>query len=230
MKGLRIPKIQQKKHLNVAKKIAMLNMKGGCGKSSLSTLLSMAIQGEYSIVTNDIAKSIYDTNIGTKVYKIPRNKKSVPKEWLKLDKIIFDMGAMSSSIDYTFVDVVKVSDVVIIPTKIDKNSLLATIETYEMVKKLNKPVHIIITDYKQKREYTIAKEILGSKGYEGDIHDIKYTTLFRRLSEDGSELFEKVYNNWGEYRLHQSLNHILSLFEKITNIKLQKENLEVPHE
>ncbi|MEA2017594.1 MAG: hypothetical protein U9N59_04025 [Campylobacterota bacterium] len=208
------------KQLIKVKKIGITNIKGGAGKTSISILLALLLRGKFSIVTNDIAKSLYDTDFGIDVFKIDRMKRTIPKHLLKKDFMIYDMGAMSSAIDFGFVDIIKNCDLIILPTKTDRNSLLATLETYEMTRILAQDIRIIITDFTQQKDYENAKEFLIENGYKGFIYPIKHTTLFRRLMEDGRDLFNNVHNNNGEYRLHQSLEKIKTVLERTSGYAL----------
>lgn len=177
-------------------KVLFLNYKGGVGKSALAINLAAEIGADY--VTNDIITTC------TNAIQIPPNKRRIPKEILKLERVVFDFGAMSTQLDPKAVQAIEAADVIVIPTDTGQRSIEATIKTVELVKPKGKPIAIIVNDFIKKKLYDETVEQLNKALGELPIFAIRTTTLFDRVAKDGIEWYKNIHNEMGEWQLNKS--------------------------
>ncbi len=177
-------------------KVLFLNYKGGVGKSALAINLAAEIGADY--VTNDIITTC------TNAIQIPPNKRRIPKEILKLDRVVFDFGAMSTQLDPKAVQAIEAADVIVIPTDTGQRSIEATIKTVELVKPKGKPIAIIVNDFTKQKLYDETVEQLTKALGELPFFPIRTTTLFDRVAKDGIEWYKNIHNEMGEWQLNKS--------------------------
>lgn len=196
-------------------KILYFSLKGGVGKSSLA--LNHALENGYVYVTNDISTNI-DESHQSEFYQISHNKKRIPREFMSLEEVIFDFGAMSNVIDHKVTQAVKLCDGVVIPTFTDERSLQATIESYNLIKNDAKSIVIVINNYTQEKKYLYACEVLNEALGNPVILDVRTTTLFERVAKDGAEWFKNINNGKGEFQLAKTKETHQSLYNEINYI------------
>lgn len=189
-------------------KILTTSLKGGVGKSSISTLLASAF--DYHYITNDLSVPSHHN-----VTQIEPNKKRIPAELLKLENVIYDFGALSTHLDAKVSHALNYCDLVIVPTRPDPRSIEATIETVKLIQGSGKPIVIIVNDFRDSRAFDNARDQLINQLGRMPIFWIKHTTLFDRISRDGIDWYSNIDHAMGEYQLRKTNNHILRTLKRV---------------
>ena len=193
-------------------KYLFISLKGGVGKTAISTNFATYLNSKY--VTNDLSSFIHP-----RVEQIKPNKKRIPNHLLKETDIVFDFGALSTKIDSKVTQVLKLCDVIIIPTRPDPRSIQATIETYHFVKSSNKPIVIIINHVRDECKYKVAKSaLIDQLGCDISLFKIRETTLFDRVATDGIDWLEQVGNEFGGYQLNRTKMAHEVIYDEIVSI------------
>lgn len=201
------------------KSILFFNYKGGVGKTSLAT--AYALTFNKPIITNDT--TFNPENLGFKKYiKLDESKKTIPDSVLQ-DQSVFDMGAMSGSMDFKTLSAIKNSESIIIPTLIDANSINLTIKTIqEAVEYIDrKNIFVIfnrIVPNKAKLLYYKAYAEIAKHIEESNIFKMKETTLYTRLANDGATLLHLLFNDKGVAQLKQTIEYQKKIFDSINDI------------
>ena len=197
--------------------ITFYNTKGGTCKTSLATAYSYLYN--FPILTNDTLNHVYQDQelLGTRIYKLGVNKSSLNPAIFKSNKnLICDLSSSMSVLDSKIPAILRKTDILVIPTLTDNNSLLATATTLKLVQKYVKNIHIIVSRIENSKDLLYAKEYF--KHLNLPIYAVKKTRLFHRLSQDGQELFNQIHNTNGEWQLKQTLKEIALVFEEISNV------------
>ena len=126
-------------------KIVFTSLKGGVGKTALSVNFATYTNSQY--VTNDLSSPDHPHAI-----HIESNKKRIPDHLTEIPDVVFDFGAMSTKIDPKLTQVLKLCDVIVIPTRPDPRSIAATIETFRFVREAGKPIVIIINHVRDEQK------------------------------------------------------------------------------
>ncbi|MEA2049340.1 MAG: hypothetical protein U9O56_01205 [Campylobacterota bacterium] len=197
--------------------ITFYNTKGGSTKTSLATLYSYLYN--YPILTNDTLNYVYQDEelLDTKIYKLGAKKNSLnPAIFKANENLICDLSSSMSILDSKIPAILKKTDILVVPTLTDNNSLLVTATTLKMVQKYVQNIHIVVSRIENKRDFEYAKQYF--KHLNLPIHAIKKTRLFHRLSQHGYELFEQIHNTNAEWQLKKTLKEIEVVFEEISNV------------
>jgi cellulose biosynthesis protein BcsQ len=130
-----------------------MNKKGGVGKTSIA--FSIAKDLKYFLISNDdsVIEEIY-----------PKKAKIMPKiRLLEQNNIVYDLGGF---IDKNALEIIKKSNLIILPTFLDVNSLKRTINTVKEIESKNKNIIIVINNITNKdlKKYYKAKEKIESLG------------------------------------------------------------------
>jgi len=152
--------------------ISIFSLKGGVGKTSLSFSLSKDLEMGY--ITNDMSIAIQKH----KKSKYVRNK--VPLR----DNTIYDFGGFS---DNNANEIIKVSDLLIIPTINDQNSILKTLE---VIKKFSQYVEILVvgTMVENDKDKKNIRKFIAQKYPDINIICLKKTRAFKNGMEEGLSL------------------------------------------
>ena len=201
------------------KSILFFNYKGGVGKTSLAT--AYALTFNKTLITNDT--TFNPEKLGfTKYVKLDESKKTISAHLLD-DSCVFDMGAMSGSMDFKTLAAIKNSEAIIIPTLIDVNSINLTIKTIkeaqEYIDKRN--IFVIfnkIVTSKSKIAYHDAYGKIAEYLEESNIFMMKETTLYTRLVNGGADLLQFVFNDKGVAQLKHTIEYQKNLFDNINTL------------
>lgn len=186
----------------MARVISVFSPKGGVGKTSLSFSISKDLNLGY--ITNDMSIIIQKY----KKSKYVRNK--IPYR----DDTLYDFGGFS---DKNAEDIIRLSDLLLIPTINDQNSLLKTLDT---IKKFNGTVEIIIvgTMIDNDKDKESIKKHIGAKYPNLRIIFVKRTKGFKNGMEIGyslKDLFES--SNLNKHRYKGIYKNYLKLINEINN-------------
>ena len=201
------------------KSILFFNYKGGVGKTSLAT--AYALTFKKPLITNDT--TFNPENLGFKAYtKLDESKKTIPAKLLQ-ESSVFDMGAMSGSMDFKTLAAIKNSESIVIPTLIDANSINLTIKTIQEAQEYidKKNIFVIfnrIVPNKAKLLYYEAYTEIAQHLEESNIFKMKETTLYTRLANDGATLLHLLFNDKGVAQLKRTIEYQKNLFDSINTI------------
>ena len=106
-------------------KIALVQEKGGAGKTSLS--LSIAHTLDYNLISNDV--SVYENTY-------PKAQVILDSELPIIEDTVYDFGGFS---DVKTLAIIKTADIIIIPCYNDKDSIVKTILTMQKIENYIKP-------------------------------------------------------------------------------------------
>ncbi len=118
--------------------ITLFNKKGGTGKTSLA--FNIAKDLDYFLLSNDdsVIEKIYEEKA-----KIMDNL-----EVVKGANIVYDLGGF---IEADTIEIFKASDLILVPTTLDINSIKRTINTVEELENFNSNIVIIVNRINSKR-------------------------------------------------------------------------------
>lgn len=187
----------------------VISLKGGVGKSSIALNLAHYFHAQY--ITNDLI-----TSNNSNAKQISPKLKRIPKQYVGIDNVVYDFGAMSTNIDPKVAQAVKYSDVIIIPTLTDQRSLQATVESYKLVKSKNKPIVIIINNFTSWKKYHDAQSYLTTQLGNPAIYSIRTTTLFERIANDGVEWLDRINHERGAHQLIKTMQRHQNIYDLIS--------------
>ncbi|MDX9743214.1 MAG: hypothetical protein RBT59_05295 [Arcobacteraceae bacterium] len=158
--------------------ISVLNKKGGVGKTPIS--FSLAKDLGYFLQSNDnsVVENIY-----------PDMAKITSKPQL-IENCVYDFGGF---VDAGILDIIKNSDVVIVPCVNEYNSILRTVETIDEIKPFAKAILVVATKTDKEADFKQVQSAIEE--YFEDIHffELKNSKIFKNAIETGLSLTE-LYN------------------------------------
>lgn len=126
--------------------LTMYNKKGGTGKTSLA--FNLAKDLEYFLLSND-------DSVIEKIY--PEKSKIMDSlEVIEGENIVYDLGGF---IEAETIEVFKASDLIIVPTTLDINSIQRTINTVAELNELNENIIIVINRIQAKTAHKYEESI-----------------------------------------------------------------------
>ncbi|WP_269915430.1 ParA family partition ATPase [Acinetobacter sp. HY1485] len=208
------------------KVIAVLNQKGGSGKTTIATHLARALQKQdYSVllVDSDPQGSARDwsavdeenpvTVIGIDRPTIDRDLKSVAKK----DFIIIDGAPQASDLALS---AIKAADFVLIPVQPSPYDIWATSDLVDLVKQ-----RIEITDGKLQAAFVVSRAIKGTKigseiseallGYELPVLDIRITqrVIYPTSAASGTTVLDAEPNSDASKEINALALELISKFK-----------------
>lgn len=181
--------------------VLITNIKGGVGKSSLARAL--ANDWGSGIVCNDLAYSQGHSD----TLNLPTQTKSLPKTLKGVRPIVYDFGAMHASLDSKLAQAFEESDLVILPTILDENSLKATLETAKIFEGQGKPIIIFFNAISKSQEHLAdeaAAQLQLVSGIDFYWGILPKTTLMQRMMRDGRHWLKGISNRSGKHQLIKS--------------------------
>lgn len=173
--------------------ITVFNPKGGVGKSPISALISKEL--DYKILTND--DSVNEEYLADKVEY--QDKINIHNR----DNIVIDLGGW---IDDNTIQILKSSDVVLVPFNSKPNAVKRTIALINDLKELGISYNLIFTMYESSQEFEKTMEKFKIENIEVD-YKFPKTKLLDTLIEKKLKLSDikkdKTLNNW--YKNHLSI-------------------------
>lgn len=157
--------------------ISVVNKKGGVGKTPLS--FSLAKDLGYYLQSND--NSLIET-IYPDMAKI-----GVPQ---LIDNCVFDFGGF---VDAGIINIIKHSDVVLVPCSVDYNSILRTVETIEELEPFSKQIIVIVTKTEKEHDFNNVVKQIQNRFDNIEYLELRLSKAFRNAIETGLSLTE-LYN------------------------------------
>lgn len=181
------------------------NPKGGTGKTTLS--FSLCLDLDYYYSTNDTINSSIVLNNYEKVIDTITNKD------LDNKNIIFDGGGF---IDKKILNILKISNKIIIPIETDLTSLSTFEQVIEELQEINHNIYVVINKVDNKNDLKDTLTYLKSKGIDNsNIFEIRKTRLFKRVLSDSVGVNELLKDN----KLNQYLyNKVYKEYTKLLKI------------
>jgi len=183
-------------------KIALINKKGGVGKTPIS--FSLAKDLNLDLQSND--KSVIES-----IYK--GRAKILLKPFLA-ENTVYDFGGF---VDAGIVDIIKEVNAVIVPCTTDYNSILRTIETIEELQHYNNKIMVVVTKTEKESDFHSVmdqiNELIGDLFYL----ELRNSKIFKNSIETGlsvTELYNETPLSKSAYKtVFQQYNAILELFK-----------------
>jgi len=178
-------------------RISVINKKGGVGKTSLS--FSLAKDLEMFLLSND------DSTIEL-VYK---DKAKIMKTPKIIDNAVYDFGGF---VDVGVLEILDVSDIIIVPLTADLNSFKKTVS---LLKEIQKENVILIANKSEKNDFQTIKEYF-EKNYKFPIFEIKSSRIWKKTFETKQSVSEiKNESKVSKYIYRNSINGYENLLNYI---------------
>jgi len=174
------------------KTVAIYNTKGGVGKTSLSYNISKDLEFRY--ITNDMSVSLM------KMPKAKLLRKNIPLQ----ENTLYDFGGFEDS---EALNIVNQTDLVIIPTICDMNSIARTLALLKKIK--HNRILVVGTMIEKEKDFSDIKQVINHHYPQVEIAQFRRTKLLKNAMENGIGAV-KLYNSKKLYRkAFIEYNHIL---------------------
>lgn len=180
--------------------ISVINKKGGVGKTPIAFSLAKDLNLSLQSNDNSVIEDLYD-----------RAKICHPT---LAEDTVYDFGGFT---DAGVLDIIKESNVVLVPCHNDFNALKRTIETIEELQPHNERIAVIVTKIDKDADYEAVESTLSQ--YFDDLHffKLKNSKIFKNSMETGlsvSELYQFNPLNKAAYKsIFEQYEEILSVLK-----------------
>ncbi|MDR0580312.1 MAG: hypothetical protein LBG21_06890 [Campylobacteraceae bacterium] len=171
-------------------KIAVVNKKGGSGKTPISGLLALELNAY--IFTNEA--NILESFFKDYMFIAPADELPDLNE-----SIVYDFGGF---IDKGILKIIEKCNIVLIPVNNEYDALKKTIETIDEIEKINQNIIIIATKTEGK-DYDIIKQNIDSSY---PIIELKKSKIFSNFTSTGKRFDELVNENALSKTTYASIN------------------------
>lgn len=171
-------------------KVLIYTGKGGCGKSSISSVLNQIIP-DSQIITNDV-NNPYNLILKKEDYYLLSPSMEIPTFNDKQVNMIYDMGGF---IDQRIKDfIIKAKDLLIlIPFNPDIVSFQSAVSIFNEIKELSQNIIFVINRAK-KGDYDLFKEQMGKMKINKGLLEVKESKMFQNIFNK-QETLEDIRNN-----------------------------------
>lgn len=156
-------------------RIVIANKKGGVGKTPLS--FSLAKDLDFYLLSNDdsVIEAIYST------------RAKIVEELKIIDDCVYDLGGFTS---HGVLDVVRSSDLLIVPCFADIDALKRTIKTLEELAPLAKETIVIVTKTERAEDFDYVADPIKKRFPKVEIFELKKSRIFNNVMEMGMSPIE----------------------------------------
>lgn len=184
-------------------RIAVINSKGGVGKTPLAFSLAKDLGLNLQTNDNSVVTQIYDKAVFSNPCKI-------------VDETVYDFGGFVAP---GVLSILKECDFVIMPVTPKINSVFKAAETYNQIKDYARNMMVLVTDIVNKGDLGTIIEALKGAGFKNDVEYmlLKRSAIFENAIANGMS-FAELYNQNGLSR-SQYKDFYLQYYKIIEYIK-----------
>jgi len=158
-------------------RISVITTDGGAGKTALSFALAKELN--YYLLSND--DSVIEA-----VYK---DMAQITKELPIIDDVVYDFGGF---VDAGVLDIIKHSDIVIVPCINDLNSKMKAIKTINELKKYNNRFLVVATRLETQQDFKEIKSDIQEQFQDIDVLPLRKTKMLKNGLEYGMSPLELI--------------------------------------
>ena len=178
-------------------KISIITTDGGAGKTAIA--FAIAKDFNYFLLSNDdsVIESAY-----------PEMAKIMSKPKI-IDNTVYDFGGF---VNDGIIDIIKHSDIVIVPCINDLNSKMKAIKTINELSKYNNNFLVVATRLEAKNDFKEIDEAIKKKFNDISILPLKKSKIFKNALEYGLSPLELIVEN---KRLAYNYRNIISEYKVV---------------
>ncbi|HIP19671.1 MAG TPA: hypothetical protein EYG70_00940 [Sulfurimonas sp.] len=156
-------------------RISIITLDGGAGKTAIAFALAKDL--DYFLISND----------DSVIEKAYAGSAKIMKQPKIIDDVVYDFGGF---VDTGVLDVIKASDLVIVPCINDLNSKMKAIKTINQLKAHNSNFLVVATRLEGDKDFDEVKEALQNVFSDMPVIALRKTKLFKNALEFGQSPLE----------------------------------------